>query len=180
MQIDRDEALELCRRKMPVLTTGGGRPTREVRSLKEMPPEPGDDYDGPPLEYHRLRDDHGNWTRAGMEHAIRSGGSVMHRGQVIERIEDLPDEAELAAGDAPRLEAQAKRIDAEIAKLSAQRAHLSGQQEDADKARQAAKQRTEARQGAQLKDDMDQSGQNKIEPGPTKPAPGPPGRAKKE
>lgn len=44
----------------------------------------------------------GKLTRKGMEHVIRQGGSVVpagHQGAPVARIEDLPSEAELAAGD---------------------------------------------------------------------------------
>lgn len=41
----------------------------------------------------------GRLTRAGMEHVIRSGGSVLHEGRTLTRVEELPSEAALAAGD---------------------------------------------------------------------------------
>ncbi|MHC5541214.1 hypothetical protein ACYOEI_23580, partial [Singulisphaera rosea] len=62
--------------------------------------------------------------RSEMEEIIRSGGSIMHEGQVITRVEDLPTDADLAEGD-PELEASTlEDIDSQIAKLNAQRDRL--------------------------------------------------------
>lgn len=161
MQVERDEAIALLRRGIPVLATGPvGTPSgvRELRSAKDVPREPDDTHEGRPLEFHRLRDDSGNWTRAGMEHAIRSGGSVMHRGTVIERVEDLPGEAELAAADQTRLRAEAERIDGQIAELAARRAAIARQGQEAAEA--ARRTRAAARE-ERLADDVAQ-GEGRI------------------
>jgi hypothetical protein len=63
----------------------------------------------------------GRLTRAGMEHAIRSGGSVLWGGEVVTDLADLPDEVGLAEGDRERLRAHAEGIDRQIAELSLQR-----------------------------------------------------------
>ena len=71
------------------------------------------------------RERDGKLTRAGMEAAIRDGGSVqMSDGSVISKIEDLPTDATLAKGDATEearvraeLEAQRAVIDAQLASL---------------------------------------------------------------
>lgn len=68
----------------------------------------------------------GKLTRAHMEEAIRAGGSVLHDGEIIAKVEDLPDEADLAAGDAEREAAVAAALDEQIARLAAQRARLGG------------------------------------------------------
>jgi hypothetical protein len=136
MKIDRTEAMALARRKLPVAVgpRGSKAPPVEVRSVKEMPPEPGPEAGE--LEYHALRDPDGNWTREGLEHAIRAGGSVMHHGTIVERLEDLPTEEELAASNAQRLDAKAARIGAEMAKMSVE---LAKTQADKTGAEEGAK-----------------------------------------
>lgn len=42
------------------------------------------------------RDERGRLTRAGMENIIAGGGSVLHDGHILQRLEHLPSEAELA------------------------------------------------------------------------------------
>jgi hypothetical protein len=63
----------------------------------------------------------GKLTRAGMEHAIRHGGSVMIEGTSITSLDGLPDEVELARGDEERLAAFTAALDAQIAAIAVQR-----------------------------------------------------------
>lgn len=67
------------------------------------------------------RDANGRLTRAGMEHAIKSGGGVLHNGEVITSLSQLPDEVTLARGDAARLEAHLEDLDRQQAALALQR-----------------------------------------------------------
>jgi hypothetical protein len=63
-------------------------------------------------------------SREQMEAVIRSGGSVLHQGRIISRIEALPSAAELAKGD-PDKEAQAAQsLQQQIDQLQAQLAEL--------------------------------------------------------
>jgi hypothetical protein len=57
-------------------------------------------------------DQHGRITRAGMEHAIRNGGSVSVGGKIVSRIEDLPDANAIARFEAAR-DAEANRLQRE-------------------------------------------------------------------
>jgi hypothetical protein len=71
-----------------------------------------------------LRDGDGRLTRAGMEHAIRNKGSVLHNGAVHTTFDTLPTNADLAKGD-PDMEDHARAellqaraaIDAQLAKI---------------------------------------------------------------
>jgi hypothetical protein len=71
------------------------------------------------------RDAQGRLTRAGMEHAIRSGGSVAYKGRILARVEDLPDAAELSGGDAGAIEAAHADLDARQRQLDGERARLA-------------------------------------------------------
>lgn len=63
-------------------------------------------------------------TRQEMEQVITGGGSVLHEGRIHDRIDTLPDEADLAQGDEARTNAARDAIDSQIASLTAQRAKL--------------------------------------------------------
>lgn len=72
------------------------------------------------------RDARGRLTRAGMEAVLRRGESLLLGDRVINRVEDLPDEADLAAGDEARtarareaLLAQKEAVEKQLAKLDA-------------------------------------------------------------
>jgi hypothetical protein len=101
-------------------------------------------------------------TRADMEKAIADGGSVqLPDGRIVSRVEDLPNESDLAASDDARMEAEEKRLQAvvdghtaELKKVQDRRATLAkaapkvaaappksaaaDEGDDADKARAAA------------------------------------------
>jgi hypothetical protein len=63
-------------------------------------------------------------TREQMETVIRRGGSVLHNGQTITRVQDLPSLAELAQGD-PAAEAEAlKALQQQMAEVQSQIAKL--------------------------------------------------------
>jgi hypothetical protein len=66
----------------------------------------------------------GTLTRQEMEKVLRENGSVMHQGRVIDKVEDLPAEADLARAHPAAARAAAARIDADIARLAAERAKL--------------------------------------------------------
>jgi hypothetical protein len=83
----------------------------------------------------------GKLTRQGMESVIASGGSVMHGGKVITRIEHLPDEADLAQGDE---QATQQALDG----LAAQRAQLDAQEQKLLASRGRAKENAKAQQQA--------------------------------
>lgn len=63
-------------------------------------------------------------TRSEMEQTIIQRGSVLYRGRIISRIQDLPSDADLAAGDPAQEAAAAAALDAQIAALQAQRARI--------------------------------------------------------
>jgi hypothetical protein len=71
---------------------------------------------------HRTAD--GKLTRAGMEHHVKAGGSVMHGGQIITDVAELPHDADLAKGDTEREKQVAQSLDEQIAALSRERAKL--------------------------------------------------------
>jgi len=66
----------------------------------------------------------GRRTREGMVDAIKKGGSVLYKGEIITREEELPDEAEITEGDAEAAEAALAGLDAHMAALAGQRAAL--------------------------------------------------------
>lgn len=63
-------------------------------------------------------------TRKDMEETVRRGESVMYDGQIITKVEELPDDAVLASGDADREAEVRTAIDAQIMTLMAQRNRL--------------------------------------------------------
>lgn len=91
---------------------GQARPAGAAPATPAAPPPPAD---------HRVD---GKLTRAGMEHAIRAGGSVIHDGRVVSRIEDLPTEAQLAKGNTAAEDAALNNINRQRAELDAQEAQL--------------------------------------------------------
>jgi hypothetical protein len=66
----------------------------------------------------------GKLTRAGMEHAIRTGGSVTINGAVINTLDRLPTEVDLARGDDVAEAAALENINRQRAALDAQEASL--------------------------------------------------------
>jgi hypothetical protein len=86
------------------------------------PPTPADGSEpDTSLEAVVVRDADGHLTRAGMEHALRSGGSVMIAGEVITDADRLPSEEEWQAHQEARAQAAADALDAQIASLQAQK-----------------------------------------------------------
>lgn len=84
----------------------------------------------------------GKITHYGMVKTIQEGGGVIHNGVHYGKVEDLPDEATLAEGDAAAAAALNQSIDAQIAALTAQKARASAtltraQEAEAEKARKA-------------------------------------------
>lgn len=69
----------------------------------------------------------GQLTRAEMERVIAEGGSVLHGGQHISQIKDLPTEADLAKGDPDKEQAAAGNLQAQIDALQAQLGALQTQ-----------------------------------------------------
>lgn len=63
-------------------------------------------------------------TRAHMEEVIAKGGSVLHNGEILKTIEQLPTEAELSEGDPLAEQAARDSIDAQIAALQAAKLRL--------------------------------------------------------
>lgn len=70
------------------------------------------------------RDKRGQLTRAGMEAVVRRGGSVLHGGRIVTRVEDLPSAAELSQGDQAAEQAARASIDERQAALDRERAVL--------------------------------------------------------
>jgi len=131
MKIDRKQAEEHVNAGRPVAFLAKDQPARTLQvpeggkraTRARMPAE---EEEG---DYLLLRDEKGNLTRAGMEHALNMGGSVMLDGKLIEHRDDLPTEAELAKGDERREAAVREALDAQIAQLMAQRQQLEGSSE---------------------------------------------------
>jgi hypothetical protein len=69
----------------------------------------------------------GKLTREGMVAAVRRGGSVLHKGAVINDERKLPSEADLAQGDARATQQALAGLDAQQRELDAQRQKLLGQ-----------------------------------------------------
>jgi hypothetical protein len=70
----------------------------------------------------------GTLSRNEMEQAINAGGSVLYGGRLYTRIADLPNDAELAAGDPERELAAANAMQAQMATLQAQMEELRAAQ----------------------------------------------------
>lgn len=67
----------------------------------------------------------GKLTYDGMRMVLRSGGSVMWQGRLINRESDLPNEAQLAQGDAVKTERARAALQAQLESLQSQLASLS-------------------------------------------------------
>jgi hypothetical protein len=152
MKINRDEARQHLQAGRPVAfrtPDGQGRTLTLQFGRKAVQALPPEDVEG---TYHLMRDEQGNLTRAGMEQVIREGGSVMHQGlalgEVIESIEDLPDEVDLVKGNERARKALAESLDAQLVALTAQRARLDAPDKPDEEtpalkqARQAQEERT--------------------------------------
>lgn len=90
-----------------------------------------------PMHAAPARDALGRLTRAGMEQAIRRGGSVQYQDRLVTNPGELPDEAELVKGDEAQTQALLDSYDQQIAHVQQQRAKLLAQQEQ-DRQRLAA------------------------------------------
>jgi hypothetical protein len=64
-------------------------------------------------------------TRDQLEEIIKRGESVIHNGEIITKIEDLPTEAELVLGNPALEKVTADVLDAQIARLQAERDKLT-------------------------------------------------------
>jgi hypothetical protein len=87
--------------------------------------------------------------RKAMEEVINQGGSVMHQGEIISKIEDLPTDTDLAIGDPTAESAQMRTIEQQIEALQADKARIA--RAHADRARAAAAQRAAAEEGDEEK-----------------------------
>lgn len=88
-------------------------------------------------------------TLKGMKDVLKAGGSIHIETpsgfRMINKLEDLPPDAELVAGDTEAEKAVLSDIDAQIAQLAAQRAHLTAAQKDrATQEKEAAKSQPKA------------------------------------
>jgi hypothetical protein len=73
----------------------------------------------------------GQLTRAEMEQVIKDGGAVLHNGQTLWKLDHLPSEADLAAGD-PEAEAIVQgALDTQIRHLQQQRDKLAARGQSA-------------------------------------------------
>lgn len=119
MQIDRAKAAEHLRRGFPVLQDGKLlTPKRLPNGAHQLPAgftaNPDADAGAErPTVFTAMRHDDGAHTRAGLAYVIESGGGVMlgNSPEIITRLEDLPPEDVIAAGDVQRLEAAKKAQD---------------------------------------------------------------------
>lgn len=96
-----------------------------------------------------MRDEQGRLTRRGAELAIGAGQTVLlpNAGgtQVpVGRVQDLPEETVLAAGDAKRLEAHADDLDERYRDLLAERQRVRDALEKTQKTQEAGKQAAKA------------------------------------
>lgn len=103
----------------------------------------------------------GKLTRAGMVRVIESGGAVSHQGTIYTRVDDLPDEATLAEGDAAAAEQALAALEADEARLATRRAAL---ERTATRAREADAAKAKADEDAATKKAADDKA-------PTPPAP---------
>lgn len=74
-------------------------------------------------------------SRSEMEQAINAGGSVLYGGRLYTRIADLPNDAQLAAGDPEKETAAANAMQQQIATLQAQYEQLLAAQQAAGRGR---------------------------------------------
>jgi septal ring factor EnvC (AmiA/AmiB activator) len=92
-----------------------------------------------------------SYPREHLVKAIREGGAVLHGGRLIEKVEDLPSEAELVQGDPAKEQAAAENLDAQIQALVEQKNRLARQQEESKKAAEAAQKAGEQQRQADEK-----------------------------
>lgn len=64
-------------------------------------------------------------TREAMEEVVRTGGAVSYRGLAITRIEDLPEDTELANLNVEATTRAEAQLDLQQARLDAERRHLA-------------------------------------------------------
>jgi hypothetical protein len=131
MKINRQTAVEHLRTGWPVLVGG-----RLVERVRDLPPAPEEGQPEPAGVYVATRHPSGHFTHDGLKAVIESGGSVLHHGVVIERVDDLPAEEDLAAGDTKRLNAVEDEIDRQMATLAAQRAKVQRERQRAGESSQ--------------------------------------------
>jgi hypothetical protein len=105
-----------------VLVSGHGE---TIRKARQLPPDPDPASGRPRVTGVVVRDPDGRLTREGMEHAVRTGGSVLMAGEVHTDLSALPSAADLARDDERRasqerdnLLKQRAALDAELAKLA--------------------------------------------------------------
>jgi hypothetical protein len=97
MKIDRETALKHLARGFVVLHDG-----REIRLGARLPEGVN--------EFTAARNDDGTHTRAGMEHTIKRGGSVLIGDKRITKAEDLPpDGTQLEPSRMPRVPREAPK-----------------------------------------------------------------------
>lgn len=126
MQLTRQTAAEHLRKGWPVLVAG-----RLVERARDLPPAPEEGKTEPAGIYVATRHPSGHFTHDGLKAIIAGGGSVLHNGEVITNLADLPPEEDLAAGDAKRLDAVEDEIDRQMTALTAQRAKVQRERQRA-------------------------------------------------
>lgn len=109
-------------------------------------------------EFTRTRNDDGTMTRAEMETIIRNGGSVMHHGAIIDNVDDLPDEVQLAAGDVDRLEAEAERLEREGQRMETQHRQIRDAIAKAKDAREVAEKQQAEREATERETGKESTG----------------------
>jgi hypothetical protein len=121
--IDRAEARKHLERGHPVSFRG-----RQLDRVGDLPAE---DVKG--AEFVALRHEDGSMTRDNMAQIIGRGESVMIGSTVISKLEDLPPEHVMAAGDVTKLTSVVSSFDEQIARLHAQRTAAADAMEEAKK-----------------------------------------------
>ena len=126
--LTRDQAVGHLRRGFPVIANGMlVEPNRLSDGTKAVPGH----FPAGDGTFVATRHDNGHFTRDGLEQIIRSGGSVSHGGVIIDRLEDLPPDAELAAGDVARLEAIREQQQESIRRLQEEQERVNAELERA-------------------------------------------------
>jgi hypothetical protein len=120
MNIDRKEAEAHLAKGWPVLA--GGRMVQPGEKL----PEKGKDFQA-------ARTSGGQLSRAAMVHTILTGGSVTFQGRQISRVEDLPPEETVNAGNLPALKSTLAACEQEIAAQTARRSSILREIEETER-----------------------------------------------
>lgn len=119
MKINHSEAKAHVAQSHSVAYVAPGERSRRLDKKSAFPDEKTEG------DYFLLVDERGNLTHSAMELAIREGGSVMHHGEVIDKLADLPEESALVKGNQAAEEQYKKSLLARRAALDSELAALT-------------------------------------------------------